>query len=63
MTTEAIDFDIMERPEFALLRVRLAGGQKLFAEPSAMASMDPSITLKAGLKGRGARQHGAHVGG
>jgi uncharacterized protein (TIGR00266 family) len=49
--TQPIEFDILERPDFALLRVRLQSGQTLFAEPSAMASMDPSIALKAGLKG------------
>ncbi|MFT3924796.1 MAG: TIGR00266 family protein [Myxococcales bacterium] len=51
MTTPSFDFDILERPDFAMLRVRLASGQKLFSEPSAMASMDPGIQLKAGLKG------------
>ncbi len=46
-----IDFDILQRPDFALLRARLAQGQRLFAEPRAMASMDPSITLRAGMRG------------
>jgi uncharacterized protein (TIGR00266 family) len=46
-----VDFDILQRPDFAMLRVRLASGQRLFAEPAAMASMDTSIGLKAGLKG------------
>src|SRR5687768_9585179 len=46
-----LDFDILERPEFAILRARLQAGQKVFAEPSVMATMDPSIELKAGFKG------------
>ncbi len=49
--TSSIDFDILGRPDFALLKLRLAAGQKVFAEPAAMASMDPWIGLKAGLKG------------
>src|SRR5687767_308977 len=44
-------FDILQRPEFAILRVKLEPGQRLFAEPSAMASMDAGIDLKAGFKG------------
>jgi uncharacterized protein (TIGR00266 family) len=51
MTSPSIAFDVLQRPDFALLRVQLAQGQRIFAEPSAMASMDSSIVLKAGLKG------------
>jgi len=46
-----LDFDILERPDFAMLRVRLAHGQQLFAEPAALAAMDPTIDLKAGFQG------------
>ena len=46
-----LQFDILQRPDFALLRVRLDPRQKLFAEPAAMASMDTSIHLAAGFKG------------
>jgi uncharacterized protein (TIGR00266 family) len=46
-----LDFDILQRPDFALLRVRLAEQQKLFAEPAAMAAMDPTVGLKAGFQG------------
>jgi uncharacterized protein (TIGR00266 family) len=46
-----VEFDITSRPEYALLRVRLAQGQRVYAEPSAMASRDPAISLSAGLKG------------
>jgi len=46
-----LDFDILERPEFAILKARLERGQKVYAEPSVMATMDPTIELKAGFKG------------
>ena len=46
-----VDFDILQQPDFAMLRVKLRNGQHMFAEPSAMASMDTSIELKAGLRG------------
>jgi len=38
-------------PDFALLHVQLQKGQQVFAEPSAMATMDTGIELKAGLRG------------
>jgi uncharacterized protein (TIGR00266 family) len=47
----SLDFEIMTRPDFAMLRVRLAAQQQLFAEPAAMASMDANVELKAGFKG------------
>jgi len=47
----SLRYDILQRPEFALLHVSLEAGQRVFAEPAAMASMDTTITLKAGLKG------------
>jgi uncharacterized protein (TIGR00266 family) len=47
----SLDFDILERPDFSILRVRLAQGQQIFAEPSVMATMDPTLQLRAGLKG------------
>jgi uncharacterized protein (TIGR00266 family) len=47
----SLDFDILERPDFSILRLRLAQGQQIFAEPSVMATMDPSLELRAGLKG------------
>lgn len=47
----SLAFDILQRPEFALLRVQLEAGQRVYSEPSAMAAMDPAIELKAGLKG------------
>ena len=47
----SIDFDILQRPDFAMLRVRLASGQRLFSEPAAMAAMDPTVVLRAALRG------------
>ena len=46
-----VQFEISQRPDFGLITVQLESGQRIFAEPSAMAAMDPTITLKAGLKG------------
>ena len=46
--TSTLDFKIDHRPDFALLTCNLEAGQKIFAEPSAMVSMDPNIKLKAG---------------
>lgn len=46
-----LDFTISQRPEFAIVSVRLQPGQKIYSEPAAMASMTPSLTMKAGLKG------------
>lgn len=46
-----LSFDILTRPDFAVLRVSLEQGQRVYAEPSAMASMDANISLKAGFKG------------
>lgn len=46
-----LNFEITQRPDFSMLKVALEAGQQVFAEPSAMASMSPNLTLKAGLKG------------
>lgn len=48
---EPLEHEITHRPDFALLQVRLRQGQQVFAEPSAMATMEPGIELKAGLRG------------
>ena len=45
------DFDISLQPDYSFLSVQLAADQKIFAEPSAMASMDSHIHMKAALKG------------
>jgi uncharacterized protein (TIGR00266 family) len=49
--SDSLQYSIQCRPEFSLLQVSLQPGQKLQAEPSAMASMSPTLTMKAGLKG------------
>jgi uncharacterized protein (TIGR00266 family) len=49
MTT--LRHEIEGRPDYALLSVHLDPGQKVHAEPSAMVSMDESVTLRAGMKG------------
>ena len=46
-----LDFEISQRPDFAIVSVQLQPGQTVFSEPAAMASMTPSLTMKAGLKG------------
>lgn len=62
-TKSELDFELTHRPDFALLAVRLEDGQKVFAEPSAMASMDPNIQLKAGFKGGLKQTLGRALGG
>jgi len=59
----SIAFEIHHRPDFALLKVELAAGQRIMAEPSAMISMDPSIRLKSGLKGGLLKSLGRAFGG
>ncbi len=61
--SETLDFSIDERPDFPLLRVRLAQGQSCFAEPSAMVTMDPAVSLKAGLRGGLGKSMGRLMGG
>lgn len=59
----ALRFDINHRPDFAILGVKLAQGQKVLAEPSAMATMDTSIELKAGMRGGIGKSFGRLLGG
>ncbi|MGB0678410.1 MAG: TIGR00266 family protein, partial [Polyangiales bacterium] len=49
--TTTLQHQIEHRPDFSLLRVELAPGQKIFAEPSAMVTMAPDIQMKAGFRG------------
>lgn len=58
-----LQFEISQRPDFAILTVDLEQGQRIFAEPSAMAAMDPTITLKAGFKGGLKKTLGRALGG
>lgn len=59
----SLDFDITLRPEFALTTVRLQPGEKVYAEPSAMASMTPSVKMKAAMKGGLKKALGKMLGG
>jgi uncharacterized protein (TIGR00266 family) len=58
-----LDYDITGRPDFALLTVRLKAGDKVLAEPSAMASMDTSVKMKTGMKGGLLKSVGRAFGG
>ena len=57
------DFEISQRPDFALVTIRLPEGEKVYSEPSAMASMTPSVELKAGFKGGIGKTIGRALGG
>ena len=46
-----LDFEISQRPDFAIVTVRMQPGEKVYSEPAAMASMTPSLKMKAGIKG------------
>ncbi len=61
--TDHFAYEISQRPDFALVTIQLQPGQKVFAEPSAMASMSPSIRLKAGFKGGLGKTLGRALGG
>ncbi len=60
---EHFDFEITQRPDFALITVSLREGAQVFAEPAAMASMSPSVKLKAGFKGGLRKTIGRALGG
>ena len=47
----ALQFDIRHRPDFAAIYVQLQPGQKMLAEPSALAWKDAHIQLKAQARG------------
>lgn len=61
--TSALNIELSQRPDFAMAAVRLEPGQTVYAEPSAMAAMEPGITLKAGLKGGLKKALGRALGG
>ena len=46
-----IQFQIQGQPDYSLLEVTLEPGQRIFAESSAMGSMDTNVYLKTGMKG------------
>ncbi len=62
-TNSDYQFEISQRPDFAMVSVRLQAGQKIFAEPGAMASMDPTVTMKSGFKGGFRKTLGRALGG
>lgn len=61
--TGNFEYEISQRPDFALVSLKLQQGQKVFAEPSAMASMTPTVALKAGFKGGLGKTLGRALGG
>ncbi|MCA9234146.1 MAG: TIGR00266 family protein [Planctomycetales bacterium] len=61
--TSDLDIELSQRPEFAMATVRLQPGQQVFAEPSAMAAMDTTVTIKAGFKGGLKKTLGRAFGG
>lgn len=61
--TGGLRFGIHHQPDFAILGVQLAQGQKVLAEPSAMATMEPSIELEAGMRGGLGKSLGRLLGG
>jgi uncharacterized protein (TIGR00266 family) len=61
--TDTLQFSVEAAPDFPLLRVQLAAGQQVLAEPSAMATMAPNIQLKSGVKGGLGKGLGRMLGG
>ncbi|MFN4904832.1 MAG: TIGR00266 family protein, partial [Planctomycetota bacterium] len=61
--TSSLQYEIQLRPDFSLLKVSLEQGQKVYAEPSAMAAMSPNLKLKAGFKGGALKSLGRLMGG
>jgi len=62
-TTADLSYEISQRPDFALVRIKLQAGRKILAEPSAMVSMTPSVKLEAGIKGGLGKTFGKLLGG
>ncbi|MCR9198448.1 MAG: TIGR00266 family protein [Planctomycetaceae bacterium] len=62
-SSDYFDFEISQRPDFALVTVNLDEGQQIYAETSAMASMTPNIKLKSGFKGGLGKTIGRALGG
>ena len=61
--TPNLQFEITQRPDFAITKVDIPAGQKIFAEPSAMVSMSPNVHLEAGFKGGLGKTFGRFLGG
>jgi len=62
-TTPDLSYEISQRPDYAMLKLDLKSGDKVFAEPSAMMSMSASMLLKSGLRGGLGRSLGRMFGG
>jgi len=62
-TTPELSYEITQRPDFALVSIKLQPGRKILAEPSAMVSMTRSVKLEAGLKGGLGKTFGKLLGG
>ncbi len=62
-SSEGFDFEISKRPDFSMITVSLREGARVFAEPAAMASMSPTVSLKAGFKGGLRKALGRALGG
>jgi uncharacterized protein (TIGR00266 family) len=62
-TTPNLRYEISQRPDFSLVKIDLDSGSKVFAEPSAMVSMTPSVNLEAGFKGGIGKTFGRMLGG
>ena len=62
-STDNLDYEISQRPDFSIVKVDLPAGGKVFAEPSAMVSMSPSVHLEAGFKGGLGKTFGRMLGG
>ena len=62
-SSEHFEYELSQRPDFALVTVNLDEGQCIHAETSAMASMSPTVKLKSGLKGGLGKTLGRALGG
>jgi len=62
-TTDRLAYEVSQRPDFSIVNVNLPHGGKVFAEPSAMVSMTPSMHLEAGFKGGLGKTFGRMLGG
>ncbi|MBB3208754.1 uncharacterized protein (TIGR00266 family) [Rhodopirellula rubra] len=62
-TTGHMKYEISQRPDFSIVKIDLPQGGKVYAEPSAMVSMTPTMHLEAGFKGGLGKTFGRLLGG
>lgn len=62
-STSDLQYEISQRPDFSIVKIQIPQGQQIFAEPSAMVSMSPTVHLKAGFKGGLGKTFGRLLGG